>query len=158
VERKLKIFLDDARVSYQLIPHARTNTAAETAQVTHVQGHEMAKAVIVRIDGELAMVVVPATRQVDLDHLQILTGADMISLANEHDFEDRFPDCEIGAMPPLGTLYGMPVYLSEEIVADEQILFNAGTHTEAVRMSVADYLRLVSPTVHRFSQPGTMVS
>jgi Ala-tRNA(Pro) deacylase len=157
MERKLKIFLDDAGVQYERISHAYTATAMETAHVTHIAGKEMAKTVIVRIDGELVMVVVPATHQVDLDHLQILTGADMLSLASEHEFDDRFPDCEVGTMPPFGNLYGMPVYASDALLEDEQIVFHAGTHTEAVRMSVADYVRLVSPIVYRLSHPAVSV-
>ena len=153
MERKLKIFLDDAGVRYHLIPHAYTATAMETAQATHIDGKEMAKTVIVRIDGELMMVVVPATHQVDLEHLQILTGADMLGLADEHDFDDRFPECEIGAMPPFGNLYGMRVYASEALLEDEKIVFHAGTHTEAVRMSVGDYIRLVAPIIQRLSHP-----
>jgi Ala-tRNA(Pro) deacylase len=156
MDRKLKNYLDESGVKYERIPHVYTETAMETAHATHVDGQEVAKSVILRIDGVLTMVVVPATHYVDLDHLEILTGADMILLADEHEFRDRFRDCEVGTMPPFGRLYGMDLYASDAILEDEKIVFHAGTHTEAVRMSVSDYLRLAAPTVHHLSHAQGM--
>lgn len=157
MDRKLKIFLDSNCIRYKVLNHATTYTAIETAEATHIDGIELAKTVIVRMDGELTMVVVPATHRVDLEKLRSVTGAQTAELADEPDFADRFDDCQAGAMPPFGNLYGMRVYASETLLQDELIAFNAGTHTEVVRISLADYLRTVSPIVHRISWPRELV-
>jgi Ala-tRNA(Pro) deacylase len=157
MDRTLKTFLDKSGVKYEIVQHAPTFTAMETAEATHVAGKELAKTVIVRLDSELAMVIVPATHSVDLDKLQVLTGANQVVLADELDFRDRFKDCETGAMPPFGKLYGMPIFVSDALLEDEHLVFQAGSHTEAVKMSTADYMRLESPTVHRLSRPRELV-
>ena len=150
----LKKFLDEENVKYVTIRHSPAFTAQEIAASAHVPGQELAKTVIVRLDGELAMVVLPATDQVDLDLLAEVSGADEVELAEEEDFEDRFPDCETGAMPPFGNLYDMRVYVAEHLAEDEEIAFNAGTHTELVRMSFEDFRRLADPTVARLTTAG----
>lgn len=110
-------------------------------------GRELAKTVMVRLDGRMAMAVVPATRQIDLGKLKNATGADSAEIATEKDFRDTFPECEVGAMPPFGNLYNMKVIADQSLQEDETVAFNAGTHSELVKMDLADYKRLVKPKI-----------
>jgi Ala-tRNA(Pro) deacylase len=103
--------------------------------------------VMVTIDGKLSMVVIPASNQLDFSKLRKLTGTEDVLLASEEDFADMFPGCEVGAMPPFGNLFGMRTYVDEELTEDEEIVFNAGAHTELLRLSYQDYERLVHPVV-----------
>jgi Ala-tRNA(Pro) deacylase len=143
--RKLKDFLFDNRVAHQVIPHPQAFTATSVAGAAHIPGREMAKTVVVDLDGQRALAVLPANRKVDLERLRQATGAQTAELADERDFIADFPGCEPGAMPPFGNLYGMPVYVEAHLAADEQIAFNAGTHTEVVRMAYEDFARLIHP-------------
>ena len=145
--KKLKEFLDNQHVSYTSIPHEVTYTAQETAQAAHVPGYELAKTVMVELDRKMAMVVVPATRKIVLQDLRELTGAAKVRFATEDEFKALFPDCEVGAMPPFGNLYGLEVFVAPGLAVDKEIAFNAGTHTEVVKMCYADFDRLVHPTV-----------
>ena len=145
--RKLREYLENNHIFYEAIPHTQTFTAQKTAQTTRISGKEMAKTVIVRVDGQLGMVVLPANHRVNLERLKEATGALSVELAHEQDFEERFPECEIGAMPPFGNLYNMPVFVDEHLTRDEDIAFNAGTHTEVVRMHYKDFENLVHPEV-----------
>jgi Ala-tRNA(Pro) deacylase len=142
---KLKEFLDSQNVQYVVISHSVAYTAAEIAALTHIPGRELAKTVMVKVDGELAMAVVSAPQRVDLEVLKAATGAPSVTLAGESEFKKRFPDCEVGAMPPFGNLYGMTVYAEHDLSKDKEIAFNAGSHRELVRMAWADYERLVEP-------------
>lgn len=144
---RLKHFLDEHHVKYVSIKHSPAYTAQEIAESAHVHGEQFAKTVIVRLDGKLAMVVLPATEKVDLKALKAATGAQEASLACEADFDARFPGCEPGAMPPFGTLYGMDVFVSSRFAESEEIAFNAGSHTELFRMAYKDFESLVEPTV-----------
>jgi Ala-tRNA(Pro) deacylase len=144
---RLHQMLDENRVDYQTIPHPTAYTAQETAALAHVPGHELAKTIIVSIDGALAMVVQNAAGMVPLGRLRSATGAQDVHLAAEHEFRDRFPDCELGAMPPFGNLYGMDVFVTEALAQDERIAFNAGTHTELIRLRYADFAKLAQPVV-----------
>lgn len=149
--KKLKEFLDNEHVKYVTIQHSKAYTADQVAEVAHIPGKEMAKTVVVKMDGKMTMAVLPASFQVDFDLLKKTTGSDRVELASEDDFKDRFPGCEIGAMPPFGNLYDMDVYVAETLAEDEEIAFNAGTHTELIRMSYDDFERLVQPKVMAFS-------
>lgn len=153
--KTLRTFLDDAGVNYTTIPHRLSYTARETAAVSRTPPIELAKTVIVKIDGEMAMAVLAASRHVDLSLLKSFTGAQHVSFAKESDFKSRFPDCEIGAMPPFGNLFGMRVYVDEGLMKDKEIAFNAGSHMELVRVSSSDFARLVKPTIVSFAfAPG----
>ncbi len=145
--KKLKEFLDNNHVKYVNIIHSRAYTAQEVAQSAHIPGKEMAKAVMVKLDGRLAMVVIPATQHIDFDRLKQGAGVGKVELATEREFQDKFPECEVGAMPPFGNLYGMEVYVSKGLGEDAEIAFNAGTHTEVIKLSYADFGRLVNPKV-----------
>jgi len=149
--KKLKEFLDDHQIKYTTIRHSQAFTAQEIAHRVHISGKDIAKTVIVKIDGRLAMVVLPASDQVVFPFLKDVTGAEDVELATEKEFKDRFPGCEVGAMPPFGNLFDMDFYVSESLTEDDEIAFNAGTHTELVRMKYADYERLVTPKVVRLS-------
>jgi len=143
--RKVVDFLDGAKVSYEVLPHARSYTAQAAASSLHVRGRDFAKSVILKTDdGHLVMAVVPAPRPVDIRAAEQALGA-KVELAREGEFAGRFWDCEVGAEPPFGSLYGMPVYVDESLGRDPEIVFKAGTHDEAVRMRYADFERLMHP-------------
>lgn len=144
--KTLKEYLDSHHVKYLCITHSPSFTAQEVAAVAHVSGKQMAKTVIVKIGDELAMVVLPAHDHVNFAALKAITGTKDISLAHESDFKAKFPECEIGAMPPFGNLYGMPVYVSNALSHDK-IIFNSGTHSELVQMTYEDFLTLVKPKI-----------
>lgn len=144
---RLHRLLDANHVKYETIAHLPTPTAQETAAVAHVPGREFAKTVIVIIDGRLAMVVQNAKSLVPLGRIKAVTGAQDVHLANEDEFEERFPDCETGAMPPFGNLYGMEVFVTQALAEDEEIVFNAGSHTELVKLGYRDFVRLVQPVL-----------
>ena len=143
--KRLKDFLDRERVPYTTIPHSPAYTACETARAAHVSGRDFAKTVIVNIDGRLAMAVLPASEKLDLAQLKKAAGAKHVRLALESEFDRWFPGCEPGAMPPFGNLYGMEVFVSKTLAADELIAFNAGSHAELVRIAYRDFERLVQP-------------
>lgn len=144
---KLRNYLDDNDVEYVTISHSPAYTAQRIAELTNTPGKELAKTVIVKMDDKFAMAVLPASRRVDLDHLKDAVGATEVTLASESEFKVLFPDCEVGAMPPFGNLYDMGVYVAEQLTEDEDIAFNAGSHTELVRMSYQDFANLVTPQV-----------
>ncbi len=147
----LKQFLDSKQIKYIVISHSVAYTAQGIAALVHIPGKELAKTVIVKIDGALAMAVVPASRQVDLPMLKSTAIAKSVELASEADFKGRFPDCETGAMPPFGNLYQMPVIADESLQLDKEIAFNAGTHRELVRLAWEDFERLVMPKIAKIT-------
>ena len=148
---KLRKFLDENAVRYVSIQHSPAYTAQETAASAHVPGRELAKTVMVKIDGNMAMAVLPATKRLDLDRLRAAAGAESAALANEAEFRSTFPDCEVGAMPPFGNLYGLDVYVEESLAEDEQIAFNAGSHAELIQLAYEDFRRVVAPRVGKLA-------
>jgi len=149
--RKLKEFLDRYHTKYVSISHSPAYTAQEIAASAHIPGRELAKTVIVKLDGKPAMAVLPASFRLDLTLFKEASGARQVELASEPEFKNLFPDCEIGAMPPFGNLYGLPVYVAEKLTDDREIAFNAGTHSELIRMTYSDFERLVQPIVAKVS-------
>jgi Ala-tRNA(Pro) deacylase len=149
--KKLKQFLDENRVKYVCITHSKAYTAPEVAASAHIPGRAMAKVVIVELDGEMAMAVLPSNRKVILQDLREVTGSDQVRFAPEETFKSRFPDCEIGAMPPFGNLYGMEVFVAESLVSNSDIAFNAGSHEEVMKLAYRDFERLVKPNVMCFT-------
>ncbi len=145
--RRIKQFLNDQGVKYVTVIHSPAFTAQEIAAAAHVRGKDFAKSVVVKLDGRLALAVVPASVKVDLSLVREVTGAQRAELANETDFAAHFPECEAGAMPPFGNLYGMPVYLDDHLCDSREITFNAGTHHELIRMQCGDFRRIVEPRV-----------
>ena len=148
---KLKEFLDSHNIKYVAMSHSPAYTAQAIAASAHVSGKELAKTVMVKIDGKMAMAVLPASYQVDLELMKEAVGAATVEIATEDEFEGMFPGCEVGAMPPFGNLYGMDVFAAQRLAEDEEIVFNAGTHIELVKLAYADFVKLVQPTVLAFS-------
>lgn len=148
---KLKEYLDSENIKYVSIIHSRAYTAQETAESAHIPGKELAKTVMVKLDGKLAMAVLPASERVDFDLLRGATRAEDASLAHENEFESVFPESEPGAMPPFGNIYGMEVYAEESLSEDREIAFNAGSHSELIKLSYQDFERLVKPKIVRIS-------
>lgn len=149
--QKLKEFLDSNKIKYVAVRHSLAYTAQEIAASAHIRGKGMAKTVVVKIDGKMAMTVLPANYKVDFDLLEKSLGAERVRLATELEFKDKFPGCDVGAMPPFGNLYGMDIYVASSLAEDEEIAFNAGSHTELIRLSYKDYEKLVKPKVLKFS-------
>ena len=149
--KKLKDFLSSHNIKYVTISHSPAYTAQEIAALSHISGKDMAKTVIVNIDNETVMLVLQASCGVDFDLLKKNTGADTIELASEQEFKNMFQGCETGAMPPFGNLYGMKVYVEERLTKNEEISFNAGSHTELIKMAYKDYENVVKPEVFKFA-------
>lgn len=144
---RLHHFLDEHHSHYTPLPHERTETAVQTAAAVHVPRQNFAKTVMLRIDGRLSMLVMPSNYHADLHRLGLALGGAAVELAHEDEFRNVFSDCEPGAMPPFGNLYGVPVYVDSRLAAHERIAFNAGTHTDAVRMPYAEFEQLAKPEV-----------
>jgi len=149
--RRLKDFLDGHDTRYVTIAHSPAYTAQAVAQCAHISGKELAKTVMLMADGKMVMAVLPATHKVDTEVFKDATGADRVEVATEEDFAATFPGCELGAMPPFGNLWNIPVYVSERLAEDEMIAFNAGSHTELIQMAYEDYERLVKPNIVRLT-------
>jgi len=152
--KKLIEFLNGEKVKYVTLNHSPAYTAQEITATTHTPGKEFAKTVIVKLDGEMAMIVVPASHQVDLESVKKASDAKEVALATEEEFQLRFPDCDVGAMPPFGNLYGMDVYVAASLAESEEIVFNPGSHLELIRLAYRDFWRLVRPKALVFSRKG----
>jgi Ala-tRNA(Pro) deacylase len=152
IAKRLKDTFDAQSIRYELIAHPRDYTAQETAAHTHTPGPEFAKSVFVRADGEDIMAVLPAHHKIDMEKLRQALGATHLELADETHIKELCPDCDVGAAPPFGNLYDLPVVLSKSMEKDETITFNAGSHEDAIRIRLSDYRRLVQPRVAAFSR------
>jgi Ala-tRNA(Pro) deacylase len=148
---RLENYLRENQVPFEEQHHRRAVSAQEVAASEHVPGRMLAKTVMVLADGEMVMLALPAPYQVDLEKAAAALGVDEARLAEEEEFEDSFPDCEVGAMPPFGNLYGVPVYVEKTLAEDETIVFRSGTHTETMSVGYSDFERLVEPTVAVFA-------
>jgi Ala-tRNA(Pro) deacylase len=147
---KLRAFLDERGISYVTVRHSPAFTAAEIAESANIAGRGFAKTVIVKIDGQMAMVVLPANRKIVLSDLREMLGSPHVRLATEDEFDDWFPDCALGAMPPFGNFYGLTVFVEQSLAEAPEIAFNAGNHSEVVKMSFADFAAVVNPVVVDF--------
>ena len=152
IVKKLKELLDEAKVSYEVCNHPLAYTAQEIAEKQHFSGNQMAKVVMLKIDGELVMAVITGNQKVDLPTMRASLGAGDVRLAMEDEFFTKFSHCEIGAMPPFGNLYGLPVYVDPAVTHDESIYFNAGNHAQTVQMRYKDFESLVNPIVVRLTE------
>jgi Ala-tRNA(Pro) deacylase len=152
VTATIQEFLRRANVPYTVFPHVRAYTAQEEAAVTHVPGRDWAKAVICFVNGEPIQAVVPADLVVDLDRLAVVAQATSIRLAEEDELRWLYPDCERGAMPPLGPLYKQMVYVDQALADEEHIVFNAGTHGDAISMRYEDFAAITHPVIGRFAR------
>lgn len=140
--KKLSDYLQNNHIKYETITHSPAYTAAETAQSAHIPGKLLAKTVIVNMDGKLALVVLSANKKIDFEHLRKDLRAKKARVASELEFQDTFPDCEVGAMPPFGELFNLQTYLDKDLATDESIAFNAGTHSELIKMACNDFKKL----------------
>ncbi len=149
--KRLKEYLDKNGVSYEVGYHVRVYTAQEIAAAQHVPGKEMAKVVMVRADEKIIMLVLPASYRIDIKKLKGVLNCKKVEIIKEEEFQDLFPDCEIGAMPPFGNLYHLEVWVDKVLEENQSIVFQAGTHVETLRIQYSDYVRLVNPKVGDFS-------
>lgn len=150
VAAELKTLLDKSKIHYQVLQHEEVYTSLETAEKQDVPGQEFAKSVVIKADDKFGLAVVPSIYRVNLHKLAQGIGARQADLANESEFTKLFPNCDLGAMPPFGQLYQMPVWVDVTLTKDKEIVFNAGSHTEAIKLSFADFKRLVKPQILDF--------
>jgi Ala-tRNA(Pro) deacylase len=153
---KLRVFLDKNLAEYTHTVHPLAYTAREVASAEHLPAREVAKTVVIFGDDEYHMVVVPANKLVDFQEVRLTLGLTHARMATEEELARLFPDCELGAMPPFGRLFGMPVYLDSSLAGEDVIAFNAGTHRDVVHMRTADYRKLASPTVISLAREAVM--
>ena len=149
--KMLREYLDQNKVRYVTIKHSVAYTAQEIAASAHIKGKELAKTVLIKVEGKMAMCVLPASNKIDFDLLKESLDGKSLRLANEIEFKDKFPECDVGAMPPFGNLYEMEVYVEESLAKDEEIAFNACSHVELIQMAFKDFGRLVKPRLMKFS-------
>jgi len=154
IPRSIEHFLGDQHAPYSVLHHRTAFTSQEEAAITHVPGRQWAKTVACYADDHPILAVVPASARVDVERLRSITGAREVRLASEREFEPLYPDCETGAMPPLGPLYGQQVFVDRSLVDAGEIVFNAGSHSEAIKMRYDDFARVVHPTVGDFGLVG----
>lgn len=145
IVRKLEVMLKENEVPYKIIHHTAAYTAQQTAEMAHIPGRELIKPVLLKADGKLIMVIEPANLKINFKELAKLLKVKKLELATESEFKDKFPDSEVGAMPPFGELYGLESYMDEILAKDENIVFNGGNHTELVEMKYKDFERLAKP-------------
>lgn len=148
--KKLKEYLDSQGIEYVSINHSLAYTAQRIAASAHISGKEIAKTVVLKVDGKMTMAILPASCKINFDLLKSALNAKNAEIATEKEFKDLFPDCEVGAMPPFGNLYGMDVYVAEKLTQDEEIAFNAGSHRELIKLAYKDYEKLVKPSIIKF--------
>ncbi len=151
ISTKLKDLLEQNHVFYSLMPHSTAYTAQGAAATMRISGKEVAKCVVLWAGDEMIMAVLPAPKHVDLDKLSAVIGKP-VRLATEQEFSSRFPDCEPGAMPPFGSLYGLPVYMDDSLAEDKGVVFNAGTHHDAINLRYEDFVRLAKPRICSFAR------
>lgn len=156
-QEQLERYLRDNQVAYQIQHHPQAYTAQRIAECEHISGKKVAKSVIVLADNTRAMLVLPATSRVDLDRARACLGAKNVRLAQETEFQNAFPGCDVGAMPPFGNLYNMRVCVEKSLTGQESIVFPIGTHTETMSLKYADFERLVQPTIADFALRPTLV-
>lgn len=154
--QQLKEFLDSQAAAYTCFEHPPAFTAQELAHHCQIKGDQVVKTVIIELDGSMTMLVLPASWRIRWDRLSKILDTDFLDLADEGEFKDCFPECEVGAMPPFGNLYGMHVYCCEHLIHQPELVFAAGQHTESIRMATRDFLRLVNPVLlsQGFNKPG----
>jgi len=147
IPKQLIDCLDGNKVSYEVLQHPEAVTAQRIAQAEHVKGRHHAKVVMVKSGDQHLMMVLPADHQIDLEKVEKAIGK-AVSLGKELEFTTLFSDCAIGAMPPFGNLYGLPTYVDQSLAEQDYIVFEAGTHTDAIKMSYRDYEKIVKPKVN----------
>lgn len=151
IPEAIQEYLSLSGCPYTNLPHARAYTAQEEAAVTHTPGHAWAKTVVCFCDEEPVLAVVGADRRLDIERLRVLAGARTVRLATEHEFAGLYRDCEVGAMPPFGPLFGQRVFVDSHLAQSAHISFHAGTHHDGIRMDFATFEELVKPMIGHFT-------
>lgn len=149
---RLQSFLDQLDATYRVSHHDSAYTAQELAMAEHIPGKQVIKPVIVQADGQFVMCALPACYRVDLEELKQQIPARQVSLVDEAKLPDVFPDCELGAEPPVGRIYGLVTLMDESLTADDHVTFQAGTHHDSVTMSLAEYRRVAQPEIAHFAR------
>ena len=149
---RMEQYLRENRAGFEVMKHSQAYPMQEVAAALHLPGKQVAKVVMVKADGEMAMLVLPAPYRLDFPKVRAVLEAKKVTLAEEEDFADLFPDCETGAMPPFGNLYDLPVYVDQSLVEEDDIVFRIGTHRETMKVAYADYARLAKPQVAEFAR------
>jgi Ala-tRNA(Pro) deacylase len=149
----LQSFLDEMGAHYHLLHHQPAYTAQDLAMMEHIPGRQVIKPVVVRADGQFLMCALPACFRVDLNELRRQIDAREVQVADEATLRQLFPECELGAEPPIGRMFGMSTLMDESLVADDRVTFQAGTHSDAVTMSLAEYRRVAQPEMAHFARP-----
>ena len=155
IPKKLEKYLHKHRVQYEIIVHPTRYTSDEIAQAEHVPGNQVAKVVMLRCHDKDVMAVFPASHSVDFFNMSTMLGTQDVRMERESEFAKLFPDCEVGAMPPFGKLYGLPLYCDRSLAKELEIEFNAGTHTDTIRMEFSEFERLEAPIILNFSEKFT---
>lgn len=155
IPRSIKQYLFHNAVSYSQKTHSVAYTSQEVAEAEHVPGAEFAKTVVLQADGRMILAVLPGDHVINLEILKKQIGVEKLSLASEKEFNEKFPSCEAGAMPPFGRLFGLPVYCDAALAKQAEIEFNAGTHADTIRMPYASFVKFENPTVLSFSEKRT---
>lgn len=156
-KEKLEAYLQQNHVPFQEQQHERAFSAQRVAQAEHVSSKKIAKVVVIYADGKMVELALPASSQANLEMVRQALGAKEVLLADEEDLATAFPDCEVGAMPPFGNLYGLPVYVEKSLTNEDAITFSAGTHTDTISMKYADFANLVHPHMLEFAGPNAAV-
>ncbi len=142
---ELKRYLTDNKIDYTTIKHSTAYTASQIAQAAHIPGKWLAKVVVVKLDGNFAMAVIPAHQRLDLAELKKAAKAKIADIAHEYEFKDKFPGCDLGAMPPIGDLFDMDIYLADSLADQEWLAFNGGTHEELIQVKAKEFLKWIHP-------------
>lgn len=150
ISQRLQNYLDEHQIFYQLMRHQEAYTASEIAHTLHISGKMLAKVVIIKSDKRFVMAVLPSNHKVDFERLSEVLGGEQVRLATEGEFQELFPDCGVGAMPPFGNLYGLEVFVDQSLTEDEEIVFQAGTHLRVIKLRYQDFADLVQPKVTNF--------
>lgn len=151
IAKRLKGFLEENKASYEVLTHPEVYTAQEVAASLHVPGKELAKVVVVKVGGRFILTVIPASYKLDLKKLKGVFGGEKAELATEAEFKDLFPDCEPGSMSPFGNLYNLETYVDKTLTEDEEIVFQAGTHMDTIKVRYKDFERLAKPKISDFA-------
>ncbi|HLG30066.1 MAG TPA: YbaK/EbsC family protein [Candidatus Brocadiales bacterium] len=150
--RRLREYLDENKVRYEVSSHREAFTAQDIAAALHVPGQKLAKVVMIKSGERFMMAVLPATWKIDMEKMKKVLKNTDVRLATESEFKDLFPACDVGAMPPFGNLYNLDVYVDKSLTEDREIVFNAGTHVDTVNMNYQDFATLVKPIIAEFGK------
>jgi Ala-tRNA(Pro) deacylase len=152
ISRRIREYLDENDVQYEWLPHPQAYTSQEVAHSLHISGKRLAKTVLLDADGLLVMAVLPASLRLSLGKIQEELHAKRVEMLAESELAELFPDCDLGAIPPFGNLYGMDVLVDGSLAGSEELVFTAGTHRDAIRMRYKDFAALANPRVGHFAE------